>query len=441
MYKFDIDKQTLNDLNIFDSHGSNKSVFSLFNFTGTLKGNEELMQLFQSPTTDITLINHRQELIKYLSDYKGNITFDRTNMDFVEGYLCLNTKVKYFSPIRALKSSLSYFFTPNQVYYLKQKGIGSIVNLCRELIGVFASPGITRPELIIEFDDVILELSKYKMFGELIKQPYRKLTIFELERFDIIFRGKAFSTIKKLLSITYKIDAFYSVVLAARKHNLKMPVITAHRDFTIEGIFHPFLEAPIANDLSFGDGRNVCFLTGSNMAGKSTFLKSIGVAIYLAHLGLPVPVKSMKTGIWQGLVSTINLPDNLNAGYSHFYNEVLRVKQVAQVIKNKKNIFVIFDELFRGTNVKDAFDGSLSITKSFSKIADCCFVISTHIVEVAENLKQNENIIFKYLSTKMTNNKPAFTYKLMDGITAERIGMWIIENEKITEILESREIF
>lgn len=55
----------------------------------------------------------------------------------------------------------------------------------------------------------------------------------------------------------------------------------------------------------------------------------------------------METGIWQGLVSTINLPDNLNEGFSHFYNEVLRVKYVAEKIKVSKNIFVIFDELFR----------------------------------------------------------------------------------------------
>ncbi|MEH3114876.1 MutS-related protein [Pedobacter terrae] len=78
------------------------------------------------------------------------------------------------------------------------------------------------------------------------------------------------------------------------------------------------------------------------MAGKSTFLKSVGISIYLAHLGFPVPAANMETGIWQGLISTINLPDNLNQGYSHFYNEVLRVKQVAEKIKVSKNIFCDF---------------------------------------------------------------------------------------------------
>ncbi|MFD2286627.1 DNA mismatch repair protein [Pedobacter petrophilus] len=441
MHKFDIDKQTLTDLNIFDSPGLNKSVFSLFNFTNTIKGNEELMQLFRSPTTNIKVIHHRQELIRYLFDYSGSLALDRTNMDFVEGYLRLNDKVKYYSPINALINSVSYFFTPNQTYYLKEKGIKSLLNLCRKLNELFAGLDSTRPDLVVEFDEVIAILDENDLFKELVQHPQRKLTLFELEQLDFIFRGKAYKTIKQLLNVTYKIDAFYAIVLAARKHNLILPTVTTNSDLIhIKGVFHPFLDAPVANDVSFSEDKNVCFLTGSNMAGKSTFLKSIGVAIFLAHVGLPVPAQFMETGIGQGLISTINLPDNLNAGYSHFYNEVLRVKHVAEVIKNKKNIFVIFDELFRGTNVKDAFDGSLSITQAFSKIADCRFIISTHIVEVAESLKQNENIMFKYLFTKMADHKPVFTYKLMDGITDERIGMWIIENESIIQILENRKV-
>ncbi|MEH3114877.1 MutS-related protein [Pedobacter terrae] len=101
---------------------------------------------------------------------------------------------------------------------------------------------------------------------------------------------------------------------------------------------------------------------------------------------------------------------------------------------------MIFDELFRGTNVKDAFDGSLSIIKLFSKIEDCYFMISTHIVEVADLIKAEENIMFKHLFTRMEEGKPIFSYQLKDGVTEERIGMWIIENEKINEILSSRDL-
>ena len=442
MNKFDIDKQTLADLNIFEAYGLNKSVFSLFNFTSTIKGRDKLIDIFRTPSTDIQVINERQHVIKYLSGYSGNLDFDRTNIDFVESYLMQFAKIKSYSRISALTKSVNYFFYPNQGYYLKEKGIKEIIFLLKKLGEVFAGLNDKdKPELAKEFDDVVFSLFKQVLVKNIVERKEKKISIFELEELDFIFKKTELKTIKKFLDIIYQVDAYFSVVLAARKFNLTLPNVNLKaRHFRINGVFHPFLSNPVANDIEFETEKNVCFLTGSNMAGKSTFLKSVGISVYLAHLGLPVPAKYMETGIWQGLISTINLPDNLNQGYSHFYNEVLRVKHVAEKIKIAKNIFVIFDELFRGTNVKDAFDGSLSVIKSFSKIEDCCFMISTHIIEVAEMLKDNKNIMFKYLFTKMKDNKPTFTYNLMDGITDERIGMWIIENEKIDEILNSRDL-
>lgn len=133
------------------------------------------------------------------------------------------------------------------------------------------------------------------------------------------------------------------------------------------------------------------------MAGKSTFLKSLSISVYLAHLGLPVPAKYMKTSKYNGLLTTINLSDNINKGYSHFYNEVLRVKYVAERINQVRNIFVVFDELFRGTNVKDAYEASLSVISAFSKLNKGFFAISTHIIEVADKLKDNKSIFLKIL--------------------------------------------
>ena len=135
-------------------------------------------------------------------------------------------------------------------------------------------------------------------------------------------------------------------------------------------------------------------------------------------------------------MTTINLSDHLSEGYSHFYAEVRRVKQVAKTISASKNIIVIFDELFRGTNVKDAYDASLAIITAFSKIRNSFFIVSTHITEVAKELEQHENIGFYYLETKMVSGKPVFSYQLKKGITEERMGMWIVENEGVLEILK-----
>jgi DNA mismatch repair ATPase MutS len=173
------------------------------------------------------------------------------------------------------------------------------------------------------------------------------------------------------------------------------------------------------------------------MAGKSTFLKSLGIAIYISHLGFPVPAEKMSTSIYNGIITTINLSDDMNRGYSHFYSEVRRVKEAAIKLKEKNRLFVIFDELFRGTNVKDAFDASLLIIESFAKINKSTFCISTHITEVAEKLDQLTNIDFKYFDSELIDDKPIYKYELKNGVSHERLGMHIVRNEKIVEILNS----
>jgi DNA mismatch repair ATPase MutS len=173
------------------------------------------------------------------------------------------------------------------------------------------------------------------------------------------------------------------------------------------------------------------------MAGKSTFLKTMGLMVYLAHLGFPVPAKSLKTSIFDGLYTTINLSDNLNLGYSHFYSEVRRVKEVVGKLNTGKNLVVIFDELFRGTNVKDAYDGSLLIISSLAKVKRSLFFISSHILEVAEILDQNESIIFNCFESELVEKNTVYDFKLRNGVSKERIGMLIIQKENIIEMLEN----
>jgi DNA mismatch repair protein MutS len=162
------------------------------------------------------------------------------------------------------------------------------------------------------------------------------------------------------------------------------------------------------------------------MAGKSTFLKTMGLLIYLSHLGFSVPAKKLMISIFDGIFTTINLSDNLNLGYSHFYSEVKRVKDIVLKINSRKNIVVIFDELFRGTNVKEAFDASLMIIKALSKIRDNFFFISTHILEVAEELGNNNSITYRCFESELIDHQPVYDFKIKPGISKERIGMLII---------------
>jgi DNA mismatch repair ATPase MutS len=188
--------------------------------------------------------------------------------------------------------------------------------------------------------------------------------------------------------------------------------------------------------MAFSGDSNVLFLTGANMAGKSTLMKSFGIAVYLAHMGFPVAAAEMEFSVREGLYSSINVPDDLSLGYSHFFAEVLRVKKVAEAVSAGRNLVVIFDELFKGTNVKDAYDATLSVTEALAAYSRCWFVISTHIIEVGETLRQrSDNLQFAYLPTVMDGATPRYPYILEKGITNDRHGMLIIGNEGILDML------
>src|SRR3569833_2733627 len=165
-------------------------------------------------------------------------------------------------------------------------------------------------------------------------------------------------------------------------------------------------------------------------------MKSLGIAMYLAHMGFPVAAKKKEVSVRDCIYTTINLPDNLGIGASHFYAEVLRIKKVARELSTGKNIFVIFDELFRGTNVKDAYEATIAITSAFAKKRSSMFIISTHIIEAGDVLRERcPNISFKYLPTRMNGTIPVYTYTLETGITDDRHGMIIINNEGILDML------
>jgi DNA mismatch repair ATPase MutS len=118
---------------------------------------------------------------------------------------------------------------------------------------------------------------------------------------------------------------------------------------------------------------------------------------------------------------------------------VLRLKKVAEQVSRTEDLFVIFDELFRGTNVKDAYDATVAVTEAFAEKRNCTFIISTHIIEAGEALREKcDNINFVYFPTVMKGNIPGYTYQLTPGITNDRHGMMIINNLRIIEIIKSR---
>lgn len=436
--KFEIDKQTINDLELFEKTKEQKSIISLFYFTKSSGGKECLKNMFHNPFTDINSIENRVSGIRFFQANDFDIYIDKECLGFIEHYLKQRDAPVKFSVFNSIINKLFYQNQPNEQFII-QRGIRFLIFFLNKIYFFMKDlEGDDYPEFILNCrKSIIGKVENTSLLNALNYKNRIRLFHHEYCKLDYFFRNTEINTIKELLDIIYEIDALKSVAIAAGKHGFKFPVFTEKSNhFAVRGIIHPLLENPVSNDFSFTDHKSICFLTGPNMAGKSTFLKSLGISVYLAHLGFPVPAKHMETSIFNGLLTTINLSDNINKGYSHFYNEVLRVKYVAERINEAGNIFTVFDELFRGTNVKDAYDASLAVISAFSRLNKGVFAISTHIVEIAEKLNSNKSIFFNYFEANMVDEKPQYTYILNNGVTNERIGMYILKKENVLETIE-----
>lgn len=439
MMNFRIDRQTYTDLDIFPERKEDNSIFGYFNYTKSYKGRDMLMDLMKNPINDIDLLKDRIDTLKYIINSSFEFDLDAQDLDFIEYYLNENTAILRDNLIDSFVNWIGNKIKPRNEYYVISRGIEIIRTYFVTLEKVVHT--LDQTNIPAFFEHFVKELNlifEKKTIKQVLNHKKKKLSFRKKNRFDYLLRKIEKDSIKKILNLIYKLDVFLSISEACKKNNLSFPefINSEKPDLKIDELFHPLLNEPVSNSLFIGGNNNLCFLTGANMSGKSTFLKSIGLCIYLSHIGFPVPAKEMKTTVFNGLLSTINIADNINKGYSHYYSEVKRVKETALLIKEHEKVVVIFDELFRGTNVKDAFDASLLITSAFSKIKNSLFFVSTHIIEIAEQLEKHENILFKYFESGLKGEIPVYNYKLQKGVSNERLGLQIVKNEKILDILD-----
>jgi DNA mismatch repair protein MutS len=440
---FTTDKQTQEDLNIYGKQGTD-SILSLFNRTSTLNGSRLLEELFRYPLSEAAAINARTGKISYLQKLKTAFPFSSELFDQAEQYLDNKderTKIPAERP--TLEKKLTSLVTSNADYKQITSGIASLIEIIQQLNHLLTHTLLSAGSPFVNDEETVRinrTLNSEPINLLLAENSKSKLVHEKLALYDTMLRFRYQETVQQVLRYIYQLDVYLTVARVAAERNFIFPKALTPEAHVIKinGFYHPQLKNAVANTLDISADSNVVFLTGANMAGKSTFMKSLGIAMYLAHMGFPVAAKDMEFSVLDGIYTTINLPDNLGIGASHFYAEVLRIKKIARELSNGANIFVIFDELFRGTNVKDAYEATIAVTKGFAKKPNSVFVISTHIIEAGEVLKQLPNISFKYLPTRMKGTIPEYTYTLESGITDDRHGMIIINNEGILELLKKR---
>ncbi|RAI94937.1 MutS-related protein [Algoriphagus yeomjeoni] len=438
--RFITDKQTAKDLGLSVNYDE-ESLLALFEKPASKGGKVYLEKLFGSPTKSKTILQNRQKAIQFFQTNDFLLKVDKKQLDFIAVYLESGIAVTSSSYFSSLSIYLKNTYRTSNNFYIQETGMQHVFDFLKNALQLATkiqdlSPTWYLSDLAYQIQEKINSNS----FRDFIDNYGKKPLSLHFSAFDYILRKKAKEELLWLLERFYEFDAYNAVAQTSRKYKLSIPEYEEEQAslIKIEGLFHPKLAKAVGNDFTISAKENICFLTGANMSGKSTFLKAFGLAAYLAHLGFPVPATKMKTSIFDGLFTTINLSDNLNTGLSHFYSEVKRVKEVASEIKNDKNLVVIFDELFRGTNVKDASAASSLIISAIAQQTGSVYIISSHIMEIAQELEKQKNIFFRCFDVKVVNDEAKYTYKLVDGVSKDSLGLHIVIKEQIVELLEGK---
>lgn len=194
------------------------------------------------------------------------------------------------------------------------------------------------------------------------------------------------------------------------------PQISQQPAYSATDLGHPLIaeDQRISNSIDFSS-QPITILTGSNMSGKSTFLKTLGMNLILAKIGAPVCASSMKVYPYK-VLSSMKMVDSIEKGHSYFQAEVLRLKQVMEELKEPQPAFVLLDEILRGTNSDDKQNGTRLFLERIAQTATTG-MIATHDIEIAE-LAQREPAVFKarFFESRFFEGELHFDYKLRDGV-------------------------
>jgi DNA mismatch repair ATPase MutS len=207
-----------------------------------------------------------------------------------------------------------------------------------------------------------------------------------------------------------------------------LPVVDNNKMiFVGKNLGHPLIsDKCICNDLSINDSSKMLLITGSNMSGKSTLLRTAGTNLLLAQLGMPVCASSLQFSIMD-IYTCMRIGDNLERSISSFYAEILRIKKIMSAVKDGKKIFVILDEIFKGTNSFDRHMGAKYLIKMLLK-EKTIGLVSTHDLELGELEGESKSEVKNYhFREYYEEDKLRFDYKLRSGISTTRNAMYLIK--------------
>ncbi|RQO31506.1 hypothetical protein DBR32_05990 [Taibaiella sp. KBW10] len=438
LFSVHIDTITLKDLSIFTG---TVNVFDLMNRCSTHLGSKQLRHFVMHPQKKYADLQQQQAAVQYWirhqSEWPEQISNGTVVMlrEFFESNEGLHYKPS--SWLFSVDAALQKVFNKN-AYSLLQFSVMHLIDLAKGLQALSAIPDEDEPALIMHAQETFVQLLKEPLCKDLLEMdkhtPLRKLMHVGYHARRVLKKY-----MPAVLDQFAKMDAWCAMAKTTMALGFTMPVVIDDPEIQLsaEKLYHPLLQKPVPYDLSLTDMQNMLFLTGANMSGKSTLLRSLGISALLAHIGMGVPATAYTISFLDGIITNMQVEDNIFLGESYFFAEVQRMKLTAQKIQQSNRQLVLMDELFKGTNVHDAYECSKAVIQHLLQHRNNLFALSTHLYELYDELKGAPNILFRYCHTNITEEGDyKFTYALKEGVSNDKIGFIVLKNEGVLDLLK-----
>ena len=266
-----------------------------------------------------------------------------------------------------------------------------------------------KEDLILSAEDKIINL-EYNLFIEI--------------------RDKCKEYIKKLQKISKvisEIDVLESFAFVSEKYNYVRPTINNNSEINIIASRHPVVEKVlkgeeyVPNDIVMDKNTDIILITGPNMAGKSTYMRQLGIIAIMAQIGCFVPAKEATLPIFDKIFTRIGASDDLVSGESTFMVEMMEASRAIRFAT--KNSLILFDELGRGTATFDGMSLAEAILEYIANNIKCKTLFSTHYHELTDMEKNLKNLKNKHVSAIEENGNITFLHKIKDGSVDKSYGI------------------
>lgn len=421
---------------------------------------KESLKLLPSINDILKKINYKElPDVSDLYNLLDSSIYENPPQTLKEGYLIKERYNKELDELKDLRSGGKDFISNYEMEEREKTGIKNLKVGFNKVFGYYIEIskgnlsqvkeeyGYIRKQTLTNCERFINPILKEK--EDLVLSAEEKIINLEYELFLDIRNtcSKYIHTLQYISKIISEIDVLLSFAIVSEKYNYVKPTLTLDHNLEITEGRHPVVEkvtkeSYIPNDVIMDNNTSIILITGPNMAGKSTYMRELGIIVIMAQIGSFVPAKKATLPIFDKIFTRIGASDDLVSGESTFMVEMM---EAANAIKNATpNSLILFDELGRGTATFDGMSIAQAILEYINNKIGCKTLFSTHYHELTDLENTLDKLINKHVSAEEKDGNITFLHKIKDGFIDKSYGINVAKlanlpkevTDRATEILK-----